>query len=110
MIVLRNLLRNKLTSLLTILGVAAGVSVFVSSLTVAEGLRREVQAVLINYNVDIIVQSKGAATPTSSVIYPRDAAGLAELPSVHEVACAPDLPRARHSTARLALATAFLPW
>lgn len=68
MIALRNLQRNKLRTLLTLLGVAAGISVFVSSLSISSGFKSQLQDIIKNYSIDITVQSKGAATPAYSEI------------------------------------------
>lgn len=69
---LRNLTRHRLRNFLTILGVAAGISVFVTSLSVSSGFKGQIKELLQSYRVDITVQSRGAATPMASRISSGD--------------------------------------
>lgn len=85
MIPLRNLLRNRVRSLLTIAGAAVGIAVFVSLTIISKGFRSQIEDVIGSYNIDITVQSSGAATPLGSSISLEDYKKLGSLQGVREV-------------------------
>lgn len=67
-IAVRNLFRNKIRSFLTLLGIAIGVSLFSSALTITSNFEQETHDLIKSYQLDIMVQSKDAATPIVSKI------------------------------------------
>lgn len=67
-IAVRNLFRNKIRSLLTILGIAIGVSLFSSALTIISHFEQQTDRLIKSYHLDITVISKDAATPVVSKI------------------------------------------
>jgi putative ABC transport system permease protein len=82
MVALRNVCRNRIRSALTLLGVAAGISVFVSSLSVSNGFKTQIQDVIKSHSIDLTVQARGAATPITSRIPIADYYKLHEIPGV----------------------------
>lgn len=84
MLALQNLQRNKLRTLLTLLGVAAGISVFVSSLSISSSFKSQMQDIIKSYSIDVTIQSKGAATPVFSEISLADYNGLRSIEGVKD--------------------------
>jgi putative ABC transport system permease protein len=86
LISLRNLLRNTSRSILTICGAALGIAVYVSIQAITGNITRETQDVISSYDTDIMVQSKGASTPSASRIRTEE---LTELQSMFGTRFAP---------------------
>jgi len=82
---LKNIYRNKLRNFLTLLGVAAGIAVFVTSLSVSNGFKEQITDLIKKYSIDITVQSKGAATPLMSRIAVSDYLRLRDVAGVRDV-------------------------
>ena len=85
MVAIRNLYRQKIRNLLTLLGVAMGISVFVSSVSVSNGFKTQIQDIVKSYSIDITVQEKGAATPVISKIPVSEYRALQGLTGVKKV-------------------------
>lgn len=86
MIFVRNLLRHKVRSIMTLLGAAVGISIYVTNAAITANLGAEVRQVMEDYNSDITVQGKGAASPLHSRIAPED---LVELQRTFAVTAEP---------------------
>jgi putative ABC transport system permease protein len=82
---LRNLFRNKIRTLLTLIGIAIGVSVFVSSITIIYSFQKQTRSIIRNYDIDITVQSKGAPTPVLSKIPITDYERMKEISGIREI-------------------------
>ena len=61
---------------MTVLGVAVGVSLFVSLTSISAGFKSQLQDIVRGYSIDIVVTSKGAATPSGSRISSAEYAAL----------------------------------
>jgi putative ABC transport system permease protein len=61
---------------MTVLGVAVGVSLFVSLTSISDGFKSQLQNIVKGYSIDIVVTSKGAATPFGSRISSAENAAL----------------------------------
>ncbi|RPJ10801.1 MAG: hypothetical protein EHM36_02770, partial [Deltaproteobacteria bacterium] len=82
MIAVKNLFRNKIRSLMTVIGVAVGVSMFVSLTSISNGFKSQLQGIVRAYSIDIVVLSKGAATPVGSRISVAESASLLKVEGV----------------------------
>jgi len=85
MITIRNIVRNKRRSLLTALGAAVGMMILSSLTSVSEGLKGQIQDTIQGYEIDLTVQSKGAASPFGSKITYADYEALSRIEGIQSV-------------------------
>ena len=85
MIAAKNLCRNKIRTLMTVLGVAVGVSIFVSLTSISKGYQRQIEEMIRSYSIDLILMSKGAATPFGSRIALSDYQALPKIEGIRNV-------------------------
>lgn len=81
-IAIKNLFRHKLRTLMTLLGATIGISAFVSLTSFSNGFRTQLEDMVKSYSIDITVMSKGAATPTGSMISVSDYKELSRMKHV----------------------------
>ena len=84
-IAVKNLYRNKIRNSLTLFGVAIGISVFVSSLSLSSGFKNQIYGIIKKYSIDINVMAKGASTPLGSKVSFKDYHALSEVPGVRDI-------------------------
>lgn len=82
---LRNLYRNKLRNLLTLLGVAIGMSVLISSVSVSGNFRTQLDDIVTDTGADIIIQSLRATTPMLSRISRENMEIINEMEEIKEI-------------------------
>jgi len=86
--IIRSLLRNKIRTLITMLGAAVGIALFVLLTSISSGFKNQIQHIMNYYKIDIIVQSKGAATPFGSKITISDYNKISSMEEVEAVSSA----------------------
>lgn len=83
--ILRSILRNKLRTSITIMGAAVGIAIFVSLTSVSNGFKEQIEDIM-NYNkIDLVIQSKGSATPYGSRISMTDYNEISSMKEVESV-------------------------
>ncbi|EXJ16571.1 ABC transporter permease [Imhoffiella purpurea] len=81
-IALRHMRRTRLRTLLTLIGVAGSVALFVSLSAVSRDLKRQLDQGVVQSRIDILVEQRGAATPTLSRIPETAETELRRLPGI----------------------------
>jgi putative ABC transport system permease protein len=81
MISLRNLIRNKLRTFLTLSGVSIGIAMYVAVTSYADNLKSELKTLFTN-QYELIVQSREATSPFSSIISQKEYRQLSSLEGV----------------------------
>jgi putative ABC transport system permease protein len=85
MLAVQNLLRRKVRTLFALLGIAVGISAVVSIVSTAKGVRGQFYRIADQFGYDVIVQSRGAASPMVSAMSPKDEKRVAALPGVRSI-------------------------
>lgn len=85
MLAIRNLWRRRTRTLVTGAGVAAGVILFVALFAISRSLKSEVETLIYSQRVDLVAQSKSAASPFASRIRMEDCGQLQNIPGVQQV-------------------------
>lgn len=85
MLAIRNLWRRRLRTLVTGSGMAAGVMLFVALFAISQNLQSEVETLICSQRVDLVVQSKSAASPFASRIHMEDCDLFLDIPDVRQV-------------------------
>jgi putative ABC transport system permease protein len=81
-IAFKNLLRRKVRTVFAVMQIAVAIAAFVSIVGVTQGLRGQFYRISQVFAFDLILQSRGVATPIISVVTPEDAAKVAALPGI----------------------------
>lgn len=71
-IVVKNLVRNKLRTVMTVCGTGIGLSLFVVLMTIAQGVKLQLNHMIDSYGIDIAIQAGGAPNPISSRVAAAD--------------------------------------
>jgi len=61
---------------MTVFGAAIGIAVYVTTTAIADDLRHQTESVIAGYDTEIMVQSRRAATPLTSIISAEDFSAL----------------------------------
>lgn len=85
MLALRNVLRRKARSLFAVLQIAVAIAAFVSIVGVTKGLRAQFYRISQVFAFDLIVQSRGAASPIFSAVGDAEAKKALDVPGVKAV-------------------------
>jgi ABC-type antimicrobial peptide transport system permease subunit len=83
--VLRNIFRRKVRSLLTLIGIALGLTVYISLSTISGSMKSEIQGIMLKYNIDVIVQPRGADPFIAARIADSEYRKLKELPGIKDI-------------------------
>jgi putative ABC transport system permease protein len=70
---------------MTVLGVAVGISIFVSLTSFSKGYKSQLEDMIRSYSIDLILMSKGAATPFGSRIPLSDYQALLTIEGIRNV-------------------------